>query len=132
MCRELSTPIVPSMILALVLLSSPAVVLGPSLVLYLSFDNDLAGEATDHSMYGNNGAIRADPQRIAGQFGDALNFDTIDDEVVAASDETRNMQDQITIRAGVRPGARREIPDHSIWRHKGHSMFTLLKENDYV
>lgn len=132
MCRELSIPIVPPVILVLVLLSSSAVALEPSLVLCLSFDNDLAGEATDRSLYGSNGAIHPDPQRIAGQFGDALDFDAIDDEVVVASVETRNMQDQITIRAWARPAVRREVPDHSTWRHKGHSMFTILKENNYA
>jgi len=93
------------LIIAFMLLSSTVSAQDPSLVLYFSFDNDVAGEATDHSIYGNNGRIDGDPAVVAGQFGDAFTFDAGGDQVVVPSNETLDIQDQITMMAWIQPGA---------------------------
>jgi len=105
MCKTLSGQIGAFLVIALLLLSSTASAQDPSLVLYFSFDSDTAGEATDHSIYGNNGTIEGDPAVVAGQFGDALTFDAVDDQVVVPSDATLDIRDEITMMAWIQPGA---------------------------
>lgn len=79
MGKQLSMQMGAFLVFVLVALSSASYAQDPSLVLYFSFDNDLAGEATDHSAYGNNGVIEGAPATVAGQFGDAFTFDASDD-----------------------------------------------------
>ena len=105
MCKTPSRQMGTFLVIALMLLSSTASAQDPSLVLYFSFDNDVAAEATDHSLYGNNGAIEGDPAVVAGQFGDAFTFDASDDQVVVPSDATLDIRDQITMMAWIQPGA---------------------------
>jgi hypothetical protein len=93
------------LIIVLAAFSATARAQDPSLVLYFSFDNDVAGEATDHSLYGNNGVIGGDPAVVAGQFADALSFDASDDQVVVPSDATLDIRDEITMMAWIQPGA---------------------------
>ena len=105
MCKTPSRQMGTFLVIALMLLAPAASAQDPSLVLYFSFDNDLAGEATDHSIYGNNGTIEGDPAAVAGQFGDAFTFDASDDQVVVPSDATLDIRDQITMMAWIQPGA---------------------------
>ena len=101
MCKTPSRQMGTFLVIALMLLSSTASAQDPSLVLYFSFDNDVAAEATDHSLYGNNGAIEGDPVVVAGQFGDAFTFDASDDQVVVPSNETLDIQDHNLIVARI-------------------------------
>ena len=105
MCKTPNRQIGTFLVIALMLLSSAASAQDPSLVLYFSFDNDVAAEATDHSLYGNNGVIQGDPVAVAGQFGDAFTFDASDDQVVVPSDAMLDIRDQITMMAWIQPGA---------------------------
>jgi len=105
MRKQLSKQMGAFLVFVLVVLSSTLNAQDPSLVLYFSFDNDVAGEAADHSVYGNNGVIEGDPAPVAGQFGDAFTFDASDDQVVVPSNETLDIQGEITMMAWIQPGA---------------------------
>ncbi|MHC4168185.1 MAG: hypothetical protein ACYSWQ_14605 [Planctomycetota bacterium] len=61
MFKTLSRQLGAFLILVILSLSTAASAQDPSLVLYFSFDSDVGGEATDHSIYGNNGTIEGDP-----------------------------------------------------------------------
>jgi hypothetical protein len=93
------------LILIILSLSTTASSQDPTLVLYYSFDSDVAGEATDHSIHGNNGTIEGGPEVVDGRFGSALTFDASDDQVVVPTNETLDIQDQITMMAWIQPGA---------------------------
>ena len=105
MCKTLSRQMGAFLVVFLAALTSTVSAQDPSLVLYFSFDNDVAGEATDHSIYGNNGTIGGGPAIVGGQFGDAFTFDASDDQIVVPSSETLDIRDQITMMAWIQPGA---------------------------
>jgi hypothetical protein len=66
MFKTLSRQLGTFLILVMLLFSTSASAQDPSLVLYFSFDSDVGGEATDHSVHGNNGTIEGDPAVVAG------------------------------------------------------------------
>ncbi|HUV65138.1 MAG TPA: LamG-like jellyroll fold domain-containing protein, partial [Sedimentisphaerales bacterium] len=106
MCRGLSRQMGAFVVFfVMVVLSSTLNAQDPSLVLYFSFDDDVAGEATDHSVYGNNGALRGNPAPAEGKFGSALMFDAVDDQVVVPTSATLDIEDEITLMAWINPGA---------------------------
>ena len=88
----------------LTVLSSTLYAQDPTLVLYLSFDDEAVDEATDHSQYRNNGTIEGGPQPVAGQFGSALMFDATDDQVVVPTNDTLDIETEITMMVWARPG----------------------------
>lgn len=71
------------------------------LVLYLPFDDDTA----DRSQFENHGSASGDPEFVAGQFGNALMFDAVNDHVVVTSHETLDITDNITVSVWAKPGA---------------------------
>ncbi|MEJ2704935.1 MAG: LamG domain-containing protein, partial [Sedimentisphaerales bacterium] len=104
MCRTPSkrTSLLP--VLILMLLSSTLYAQDPSLVLYFSFDEEAADQATDHSQYRNNGTIDGNPEVVAGQFGSALMFDAVDDQVVVPTNDTLDIENEITMMLWAKPG----------------------------
>ncbi|MHC4229165.1 MAG: LamG domain-containing protein, partial [Planctomycetota bacterium] len=105
MRRQLNKQMCAFLVLVLAVLSPVLNAQDPSLVLYFSFDDDVAGEAQDHSVYANNGALEGDPAPVEGKFGGAFMFDAGDDQIVVPSNETLDIQDQITMMAWINPGA---------------------------
>ncbi len=104
MRRQLSKRMGAFMVFVLVVLSSTLNAQDPSLVLYLSFDDDAAGEAKDHSPYANDGTLGGDPASVEGKFGGALMFDAVDDQVVVPTNETLDIEDEITMMTWINPG----------------------------
>ncbi len=88
----------------LTVLSSTLYAQDSTLVLYFSFDDEAVDEATDHSQYRNNGTIEGEPEVVAGQFGSALMFDATDDQVVVPTNDTLDIENEITLMVWTRPG----------------------------
>jgi len=93
------------LVFVLVILSSTLNAQDPSLVLYFPLDDDAAGEAKDHSQFANDGTLGGNPESVEGKFGGALMFDAVDDQVVVPSNETLDIEDEITMMAWINPGA---------------------------
>jgi len=92
------------MVFVLVVLSSTLNAQDPSLVLYLPFDDDAAGEAKDHSQFANDGTLGGNPESVEGKFGGALMFDATDDQIVVPTNATLDIEDEITMMAWAKPG----------------------------
>ena len=75
-----------------------------SLVLYFSFDKEVADEIKDLSVHQNNGKISGKPKWDKGQIGKALEFDGGDDQVVVPTSESLDIKSAITMMAWVNPG----------------------------
>ena len=75
-----------------------------SLVLYFSFDKEVADEIKDLSVHQNNGKISGKPKWDKGQIGKALEFDGGDDQVVVPTSESLDIKRAITMMAWVNPG----------------------------
>jgi len=104
MCQSPNKRMSLLLISILVFMSSTLYAQDPTLVLYLSFDDEAVDEATDHSQYRNNGTIEGGPQPVAGQFGSALMFDATDDQVVVPTNDTLDIETAITLMVWARPG----------------------------
>lgn len=104
MATQLSKQLRGTLLFALVILSSTLHAQDPTMVLFLSFDDDTGTEVVDHSQFMNNGTLEGDPEFVAGQFGTALNFDATDDWVVVPDNATLNIVGDITMMAWIKPG----------------------------
>ena len=104
MCRSPNKQMYLWLVSILVLLSNTLYAQDPTLVLYFSFDDEPVNEATDHSQYRNNGTVEGDPEIVAGQFGSALNFDASDDQVVVPTNDTLDIENEITMMVWAKPG----------------------------
>lgn len=76
----------------------------PSLVLAFSFDEEGVEEEQDLSPQGNNGTIGGFPEWTDGKFEKALVFDSVDDQVVVPTNESLDIEEEITMMAWVMPG----------------------------
>ncbi|MBN2316080.1 MAG: hypothetical protein JXM79_19290 [Sedimentisphaerales bacterium] len=104
MCHPPNKRLSLLLISILVFLSSSLYAQDPTLVLYFSFDDEAMDEATDHSQYRNNGTIEGKPEVVAGQFASALMFDATDDQIVVPTNETLDIENEITLMLWAKPG----------------------------
>jgi len=84
-----------------------------SLVLYLPFDEGNGNVAWDYSGYNNTGILKdanitnsdgdTPPQWVDGKFGNALNFDRVDDYVNVSDSASLDITDEITVEAWFKP-----------------------------
>ncbi len=68
-----------------------------SLVLYLTFDEDQGKEVNDLTVYGNDGDIKGNPNKVDGIFGSALEFNGSTDSVEIPHSDSLNMTKAFTI-----------------------------------
>jgi hypothetical protein len=104
MCRSPNKQTCLLLFSILMVLSSALCAQDSTLVLYFSFDDEAVDQATDHSQYRNNGTITGDPQPVAGQFSSALMFDAVDDQIVVSTNDTLDIENEITLMVWAKPG----------------------------
>ena len=76
---------------------------GTGLVAYWKFDEGSGTIACDSSGNGNTGTLANGPQWIAGNFGHALYFDGLDDNVLVAAAHSLDLSGSFTLSAWVNP-----------------------------
>ncbi len=72
-----------------------------SLILYMSFDMIDDKQTFDHSLYGNNGELKGDPEHVAGRFGKALEFDGESEYVEIPHHEILSVDKNVTVMAWI-------------------------------
>jgi len=101
------------MVIGLMLYASSYADLKEGLVGAWTFDD---GTAKDKSDTGNDGKIVGDPKLVKGKFGNALEFDGVDDGIEIEDDETLQLPDPFTVAAWIYP---RVIVDAAGLDHAG-------------
>ena len=88
-----------------------------SLILYMSFDTVDGVNTIDHSLYGNNGEMKGDPdpQHVDGKFGKALEFNGQSDWVEIPHHETLTVDKDVTVMAWINP-ERIAGPNNAQWQ----------------
>ena len=77
-------------------------IVDPSLILSLSFD-ELAGDSViDDSLYGNDGILVGNPWLIEGKFGNALAFNGRNDWVKVPHDDSLTVDKDVTVMAWIK------------------------------
>jgi len=92
----------------------PGEVVDPNLILWLKLDESSGETAADSSGNGNHGTLvnMADDDWVAGQIGNALDFDGGNDYVDCGNDDSLNITDEITMSAWINMSAR---PAKNAW-----------------
>jgi len=80
-----------------------------SLVGYWNFNENSGSTAHDKSTYSNDGTLNNNPQWTNGKFGNALEFDGVDDYVDCGSDPSLDITDEITIEVWINPATAQEV-----------------------
>jgi len=77
-------------------------------ILMLNVDEG-TGNPQDSSGKGNHGTITGATWTTQGKFGNALEFDGVNDMVNCGNDESLNITDRITVEAWIKPGTKGTI-----------------------
>ena len=80
--------------------TAEAQVVTEGLVSYWSFDS-VAGKRVQDDWGQNHGTIEGAPQKVAGRFGLALEFDGVKDQIVVPNDDSLTIVDEITLCAWI-------------------------------
>jgi hypothetical protein len=80
-----------------------------SLVGYWNFNENSGSTAHDKSTYSNDGTLNNNPQWTNGKFGNALEFDGVDDYVDCGSDPSLDITNEITIEVWINPATAQEV-----------------------
>ena len=83
----------------------------PGLVAAYGFDETSGAHATDASGNGNEGSLIGAARTTSGQYGRALTFDGLNDQVAVLDDASLDLTDAMTLEAWVRPS-----PANAGWR----------------